>query len=89
LIRRLNGFPGKVAADVIAESQSEPGVLQAYNDRYLSERRAVRAGWIERAQASGEFRQDIDPEVLIDMIYGPIRMPPRPLEARRAFRRGT
>jgi hypothetical protein len=27
---------------------------------------------IERAQASGEFRKDIDPQVLLDMIFGPI-----------------
>ena len=33
LVRRLNGFPGKVAADIIAEGQSEPGVLQEYRDR--------------------------------------------------------
>lgn len=72
LIRRLNGFPGKVMADLIAEGQSEPNVLQAYRDRYLSRRRAFTLGWIERAQASGEFRKDIDPQLLIDMIYGPI-----------------
>jgi AcrR family transcriptional regulator len=72
LIRRLNGFPGKVAAEIIAEGQSEPAVLQAYRDRYLSRRRTLTTGWIERARASGEFRKDIDPDVLIDMIYGPI-----------------
>jgi hypothetical protein len=32
---------------------------------------AAPRGKIGRAQASGEFRKDIDPEVLIDLIYGP------------------
>jgi AcrR family transcriptional regulator len=72
LIRRFNGFPGKVAMEILAEGQSDPGVLQEYWDRYLSKRRAMATEVIERAQASGEFRKDIDPQVLIDMIFGPI-----------------
>ena len=72
LVRRFNGFPGKVAVEILAEGQSEPGVLQEYRARYLSKRRAFAAEVIERAQASGEFRKDIDPQVLIDMIFGPI-----------------
>jgi AcrR family transcriptional regulator len=72
LIRRFNGFAGKVAAEILAEGQSEPSVLQEYRDRYLSKRRACATEVIERAQASGEFRKDIDPQVLIDMIFGPI-----------------
>jgi AcrR family transcriptional regulator len=72
LIRRFNGFAGKVAAEILAEGQSEPSVLQEYRDRYLSKRRACATEVVERAQASGEFRKDIDPQVLIDMIFGPI-----------------
>ncbi len=72
LVRRFNGFPGKVAMEILAEGQSDPGVLQEYWDRYLSKRRAIATEVIERAQASGEFRKDIDPQVLLDMIFGPI-----------------
>ncbi len=72
LVRRFNRFPGKVAAEILAEGQSEPSVLQEYRDRYLSKRRACATEVIERAQASGELRKDIDPQVLIDMIFGPI-----------------
>jgi AcrR family transcriptional regulator len=72
LVRRLNGFPGKVAADIIAEGQADPTVLQEYRDRYLTKRREFSREVIERAQASGEFRRDINPDLLIDMIYGPI-----------------
>jgi AcrR family transcriptional regulator len=72
LVRRFNGFPGKVAMEILAEGQSDPEVLQEYRDRYLAKRRAVAAEVIERSQASGEFRKDIDPQVLLDMIFGPI-----------------
>ena len=72
LIRLLNGFFGKVSAEIIAEGQSEPDVLREYRERYVLKRRAASRDVIERAKASGELRADVDPELLIDMIYAPI-----------------
>jgi AcrR family transcriptional regulator len=72
LIRLLDGFFGKVAAEIIAEGQSDPEVLREYHERYMSKRRAFSLEVIERARASGEFPRQIDPDLLIDMIYGPI-----------------
>ena len=67
-----NEFFGKVLSDIIAEGQSDPTVLEAYRDRYLNSRRAISTEIIERAYARGEFKRRVEPEVLIDMIYGPI-----------------
>jgi AcrR family transcriptional regulator len=72
VVRRLNGFLGKVAIEILAEGQSDPDVLQEYRERYLNQRRAFATEAIERAQASGELRKDIDPQVLLDLIFGPI-----------------
>jgi AcrR family transcriptional regulator len=72
LIRLLNGFFGKVAAEILAEGQSDPEVLREYRERYLINRRAFSLDVIERAKATGEFKRQIDPHLLIDMIYGPI-----------------
>jgi AcrR family transcriptional regulator len=72
LIRLLNGFFGKVAADLIAEGQADPAVLRAYRDRYVTKRRAFTRDLIDRAQRAGTFRRDVGPDLLIDMIYGPI-----------------
>ncbi len=72
LIRLLNGFFGKVARELIAEGQSDPNVLREYRERYVSKRRAFTREVIERAKASGEFPPNVDPELLIDQIYGPI-----------------
>ena len=71
-IRLLSGFFGKVARELIAEGQSDPAVLEEYREKYIRHRRAFSTEVIERAKASGEFRGDTDPDVLIDMIYGPI-----------------
>ncbi len=72
LIRLLNGFFGKIAADLIAEGQSDPALLKEYRDRYLTKRRYFSRDIIQKAQNSGEFRKDINPELLIDLILGPI-----------------
>ena len=72
LIRALNGFFGKVVAEIIGEGQGDVEVLREYRDRYVHKRRAVTREAIERAVAGGEFKRKVDPEFLIDLIYGPI-----------------
>jgi AcrR family transcriptional regulator len=72
MMKLFNGFFGKVAAEIIAEGQSEPEVLREYCERYMFHRRAFSIEVIAGAKSSGEFRKDVDPEILIDMIYGPI-----------------
>ncbi|MCW3060431.1 MAG: TetR family regulatory protein [Capsulimonas sp.] len=71
-IEFLNGFFGKVARELVAEVQSSPDLLREYQERYIMPRRAVSHEVIQKAIASGEFRSDTDPDILIDMIYGPI-----------------
>ncbi|WP_422927866.1 TetR/AcrR family transcriptional regulator [Singulisphaera sp. PoT] len=72
LIRLFNGFFGKVAAEIIAEGQSDPTILAEYCQRYMFKRRAFSAGVLEHARVRGELKRPIDPELFIDMIYGPI-----------------
>jgi len=72
LIRLLNGFFGKVSAEIIAEAQSDPDVLREYRRRYVLKRRAVSHSVIQRGKASGELRADMDADLLIDMVYAPI-----------------
>ncbi|WP_238603032.1 TetR/AcrR family transcriptional regulator [Fimbriiglobus ruber] len=72
LIPLFNGFFGKVIADIIAEGQSDSSVLEEYRLRYQIKLRAFSVEVINRAVETGEFQKKIDPEVLIDMIYGPI-----------------
>ena len=72
LIRELNGLFGKVMADLIAEGQSEPAVLQDLYEQHMKSRRAATAADVERGKVAGEFAPDIDPELLIDAIFSPI-----------------
>jgi AcrR family transcriptional regulator len=72
LIRLFSGPFGRIAAEMIAEGQSEPAVLREFRDRYILKRRAVSAKAIEDAFTSGEFKRPVDPELLCDLIFGPI-----------------
>jgi AcrR family transcriptional regulator len=72
LIRALNGLFGKVLADLIAEGQSEPAILQDLHEQHMKSRRAATAADVERGKAAGEFAADIDPQLLIDSLFSPI-----------------
>lgn len=72
LIRLFNGPFGKVAAEMIAAGQSEPAVLREFRDRYVLKRRKVAVKALEAAYASGEMKRSVDPELLLDLIFGPI-----------------
>ncbi len=72
LVAELNGLFGKVMAELIAEGQSEPDVLRDLYDRHISGRRASTVADIERGKASGEIRPDVDSNLLVDVIFGPV-----------------
>ena len=72
LIRLFNGPFGKVAAEMIAAGQSEPAVLREFRDRYVLKRRKVAVKALEGAFASGEMKRSVDPELMLDLIFGPI-----------------
>ena len=63
---------GKVAAEMIAAGQSEPAVLREFRDRYVLKRRKVAVKALEDAFSSGEMKRSVDPELLLDLIFGPI-----------------
>jgi AcrR family transcriptional regulator len=72
LIREFNGLFGKVMADLIAEGQSEPAVLQELYDQHMSARRDSTIADIERGKAAGEFAADADAGLIVDAIIGAI-----------------
>ncbi len=66
------GEEGRIFAQFMAEAQNDPGLAEAFRERFLSQRRAtVKTIW-QRGVARGEFRDDVDAEVAMDMIFAPI-----------------
>jgi AcrR family transcriptional regulator len=72
LIGAFNGPFGKIVGGLIAESQSEPGVLQQFFDRWVSPRRTATIADLQRGKNAGELRSEAEPELLNDAIFGAI-----------------
>lgn len=72
LIKEFNGLFGKVMADLIAEGQSDPSILRELFESHISARRASSVIDIERAKRTGELALNVNAELLIDAIFGPI-----------------
>ncbi len=70
LISAFNGFFGKVIAELIAEGQSDPDVLRELNEGYVKPRRAGTVNEIVQAQKLGLIPAQIDPEMVVDAIFG-------------------
>jgi AcrR family transcriptional regulator len=63
---------GRLFCQFIAEGQSNPGFLALFRERFLYARRdAARVMW-RRGVDRGEIRKEIDGEIVLDLIYGPM-----------------
>jgi AcrR family transcriptional regulator len=72
LIDAFNGPFGKIVAGLIAEGQSEPFVLKAFFDRWVSPRRNATIADLQRGKDAGELGSDTGPDLLNDAIFGAI-----------------
>jgi AcrR family transcriptional regulator len=63
---------GRLFGQFIAEGQSDPRFLALFRERFLYARRdAARVMW-RRGVDRGEIRKEIDSEIVLDLIYGPM-----------------
>lgn len=71
LIHFYTGEYGAAYAQLVGEAQFDPKIGAELRDHLVGSRRElVRAIW-DRGVARGELRADVDPEVAIDLIFGP------------------
>ncbi|MGY1700481.1 TetR-like C-terminal domain-containing protein [Geodermatophilus sp. SYSU D00766] len=61
---------GRVVAELIAQAQTDPDLATAYRRSYSGPRRALAVDALERARARGQIRPDVDPEVVVDQLWG-------------------
>jgi AcrR family transcriptional regulator len=61
---------GRILAGLIGVGQTDPDTLSAYRKFVLEPRRAAVRRIIERGIAHGELRPDLDPETVLDALYG-------------------
>ena len=61
---------GRVVAELIGQAQTDPDLAVAFRERYSGPRRALAVAAMRRAQERGQIRPDVDPEVVIDQLWG-------------------
>lgn len=72
MVRHLRGQNGRIIAGIIAESQSNAEVLDLLYEKFLKERVEFLYKKIEEGKESGLFKKDIDTDIAIDMLLGPL-----------------
>jgi AcrR family transcriptional regulator len=82
---------GRTVAHFIAEVQSDPGLAVAWRERFVDPIRNARRPVIERAIARGEIPAGSDPELIMDLLFGPLyhRYLNRHLPLNESFARGV
>jgi AcrR family transcriptional regulator len=61
---------GRVVAELIGQSQTDPQLRSAMVERYTTPRRSLAVETMERGQARGQLRDDVDPSVVVDQLWG-------------------
>lgn len=72
LARFLTSREGKIIKELIGEGQFDSGLAEAYRTRYFHPRRLEAMQLMERGVQRGELKKNLDIELSIDLIYGPI-----------------
>ena len=72
IVRAFNGMYGKVFADLIAEGQNDPSLLNELYEKHLGQRREALVAEIERGKQAGEFYAEVDSALFVDSLIGPI-----------------
>jgi AcrR family transcriptional regulator len=71
-VELLRGRAGRLLAEIVGETQADPGMLEDFRTRFLATRRAAARRVIERGKAAGEFDPGLDTELALDLLYGPV-----------------
>lgn len=63
---------GRVLAELIGQSQTDQDLARAYRELYSAERRRFAYVRMQKAQALGQIRPEVDVRVLVDQLWGAV-----------------
>jgi len=63
---------GQIVVTVIGAGQSEPEILEAFRAHWVEPRRIEARRLLRQAMRRGEIRADLDPNTILDLLYGPL-----------------
>jgi AcrR family transcriptional regulator len=74
LIKVFRSRRGRIVSAILAAGQSDKDLIEAFRERFLWPRRREAYATLRRGMQRGELRKDLDPDLLLDSLYGPIYM---------------
>ena len=74
LIKVFRSPRGRIVSAILAAGQSDKDLIASFRERFLWPRRREAYATLRRGIVRGEIRKDIDPDLLLDSLYGPIYM---------------
>ena len=90
VITLFNSPTGRIIRELVADSQSDPTIADEFRDRFWAPRRELSRARLAAAAQQGVLRPDLDIELVLDTIYGPLWLRllvgHQPLQPRHATR---
>ena len=74
LIKIFSSRRGRIVSAILGGGQSDRDLIAAFRERFLWPRRREAYATLERGILRGELRKDVDMDLLLDSLYGPIYM---------------
>jgi AcrR family transcriptional regulator len=74
LIKIFSSRRGRIVSAILGGGQSDRDLIAAFRDRFLWPRRREAYATLQRGILRGELRKDVDMDLLLDSLYGPIYM---------------
>jgi AcrR family transcriptional regulator len=74
LIKVFRSRRGRIVSAILAAGQSDKDLIEAFRERFLWPRRREAYATLRRGIERGELQRDLDPDLLLDSLYGPIYM---------------
>jgi AcrR family transcriptional regulator len=74
LIKVFRSPTGRIVSAILAAGQSDQSLIVAFRERFLIPRRREAYATLRRGVVRGELQKDLDPDLILDSLYGPIYM---------------
>lgn len=72
VVKLFGSAPGRGVALLLASADADSEIARAFRNHFLEARRQEGRKLLLAAIAEGSVRPDIDPELVLDLVYGPI-----------------
>jgi AcrR family transcriptional regulator len=74
LVKIFRSRKGRIVSAMLGAGQSDSSIIAAFRERFLKPRRQEAYATLHRGIVRGQLRKNVDMDLLLDSLYGPIYM---------------